>query len=189
MTTYSGFERQISEILKNISDYPYYKYIKDHFADDYQRIMKFKIGYKAFNYDFPNTIEVIKNEVILLARYRRYEELESFWDNFGLCVTAEYDRENRGYGDGKFLKSFNRELNPIYPYTGDDKIVEILHRRLDASLKEWQEWQDENISDSKNRMDSSLRETPSPKQNGMFNILTGDIVKPRDGGYYIDDFR
>lgn len=149
-------------------NYDLFKMLKHSLAEEYKRITKFQRGFSGIEYCYSNAEWILLNEYFLWLNNNDLDELENFLKYYADCIA-----ERLVYYDDIFV--YEHDNDPYHKVnTGniEDKTKELVESLLRPSL-------------SKRRRELNT----SSSNSGIYNLFTGEVVRPSEGGYNVDDFR
>lgn len=161
----------IGEILRRATlQYELYLYLISVFKEQYERLKKYSVfnGRMVFNDDRGGRL--IVEEYFLWLFNNDHMKLTELLQEFGSYLVENY------FGWYQDIFSYpEKELNEIVCKSPSEETKSLVMDIIGNKLSKEREYR---------RSGHSFSNT-----SGMYNTLTGEVIKPNDGTYYIDDFR
>lgn len=155
-------------------DYELYLHITKIFKEQYDELKAYCTysdhGFSKITLNDDRGQWLVRDEYFLWLYNNDHERLKEL-----LQVYGDYLVERFLWSYEDVLRFMDQERHLLMPFTPRKETKELVLNIIGEKLE--RERQARN------------RERNSTQSQGIFNILTGDVVKPHDGTFNIDDFR
>lgn len=163
----NGMLQVFSKCRRN---YELFKLLKQRLFDEYERITKFERTFNGIKYKYSDAQWILLDEYFLWMNQNDHKELRALLTRYADCLAEKLCY----YKD---IYVYEHDDDPYYKVNTGNISLEtkaIVEELLRPAIRECKR---------------KLNQAGQASNAGMFNLFTGEIVKPTDGTYYIDDFR
>ncbi|MBD5213224.1 MAG: hypothetical protein HDS75_00180 [Bacteroidales bacterium] len=153
--------------LRSSRNYQLFKLLKHRLADEYDRVTHFNEGFSGIEYAYSDARIILLNEYFLWLNNNDIPELEALLTKYGVCIASMLY-------DSKDIFTFEYDNDPYNKVNSgniDDNTKAFVEKLLRPLINH------------------RLRQLRNQQNPGIYNNLTGEVVRPSGGTYYINDFR
>ena len=149
--------------LRSSRNYQLFKLLKHRLADEYDRVTHYNKGFSGIEYAYSDARIILLNEYFLWLNNNDIPELEALLTKYGVCLASMLY-------DSKDIFTFEYDNDPYNKVNSgniNDNTKAFVEKLLRPLI---------------NHQQRQLRNQQNP---GIYNNLTGEVVRPSGGTYYI----